>query len=83
MKTTRAQRTELRSDLRELRLVLKGLLDEVRVQAHLGAMELKSDAGPYLTEVRDATQAARRDLVKRGQQLSAQLKRIRAQHRAS
>lgn len=81
MKATKTERTTAMNELKDMSRVLKGLVDEVRMQVHLGAMELKSDAGPYLAEVSSASKAATRDLVKRGRALSAHLRRIRAEHR--
>jgi len=42
--------------------LLKGLVEEVRVQAHLGAMDLKARARPWL----DRADTAAHELVKRG-----------------
>lgn len=82
MKTTaKARRDRAVSDLDNVSQAIAGLIDEVRVQVHLGAMELKTDAGPYLAQVSDASKAAARDLVKRGKALRAELKSIRAAHK--
>ena len=83
MKTTTANKQRAMRELKDMGQVLKGLVDEVRVQVHLGAMELKTDAGPYLAEVTAASKAATHDLVKRGRELAAHLKQLRATHRTS
>lgn len=81
MKPTQ-MRKQAKQELKDMGVVLKGIADELKVQVHLAAMELKSDAGPYLQEVRDATEAATRDVIKRGEQLKLHLKKLRAAHRA-
>lgn len=78
--TTATQRAL--KDLKDVTKTLKGLIDEVHVQVHLGAADLKDNAGPYLDEVRSASRLAARELVKEGRQLSATLKKIRKEHRA-
>jgi hypothetical protein len=70
-------------DLEDIGKVLKGMLDEARIQAHLAAMELKDDAGPFLREVNSASRAAARDLGKRGRQLKTQLAKLRTVHRGA
>jgi hypothetical protein len=54
---------------------LKGLMDELKLQAHLGTMELDQRAGPMVDEVRAAT----RDIVERSKQLQHRLKTLREQ----
>lgn len=68
-------------DLDDFGEVMKGFVDEVRLQVHLGAMELKQDAGPFLSEVQAVSKAAAKDLVKRGKELKTQLKKLRMQYR--
>lgn len=77
LKTKRAMK-----DIDNFGAGVKGFVDEVRLQVHLGAMELKHDAGPFLTEVQAASRAAAKDLVKRGKELKTQLKKLRAEHRS-
>jgi hypothetical protein len=75
-----------RQALKDLDIVgrrVKSIIDEVRVQAHLGAKELEDNAGPYLAEVRAVSKAAAHDLARRGRELRHQLKQLRAQHRAA
>ena len=80
---TKTGKANAMAELKTMRDTLKGLVEQARVQVHLGAMELKADAGPYLLEVRKASRAASKDLIKRGQALTGELKRIRAAHRVS
>ncbi|MBK7857858.1 MAG: hypothetical protein IPJ65_04365 [Archangiaceae bacterium] len=82
MKTTTHSKQQSLRELKEMGQVLKGLVEEVRVQLHLGAMELKDDAGPFFAEVSSASKSATRDLLKRGRQLKVQLTRLRAARRA-
>ena len=56
---------------------LKGLMDELKLQAHLGQMELEQSAGPVVDEVRAAT----KDIVERSKQLQQRLKSLREQRR--
>jgi hypothetical protein len=57
---------------------LKGLMDEFKLQAHLGQMELEESAGPVVEEVRAAT----KDIVERSKQLQQRLKTLREQRRS-
>lgn len=82
MTTTSKKTQRTLRDIEDAGKTMKSLFDEVRVQAHLAAMELKGDAGPYLAEVGAASRSAARDLLKRGRQLKLQLKQLRAAHRA-
>ena len=68
-------------DLDDFGEVMKGFVDEVRLQVHLGTMELKQDAGPFLNEVQAVSKAAAKDLIKRGKELTTQLKKLRTQYR--
>lgn len=81
MNDTKKKTQKATRPLDEMGEVLRGLIDEARVQAHLGAMEAK-ELRPYLDEVAEASKAAARDLVKRGKALKAQLARLRQQHEA-
>jgi hypothetical protein len=56
---------------------LKGLVDELKLQAHLGQMELEESAGPVVDEVRAAT----KDIVERSKQLQQRLKSLREHRR--
>jgi hypothetical protein len=56
---------------------LKGLMDELKLQAHLGQMELEQSAGPVVDEVRAAT----KDIVERSKQLQQRLKSLREHRR--
>lgn len=76
-----------KQDLKELRDVLKTLRDEIRVQAHLGSMELKEqwakleprmiEADKYVEEVSYATLMTLHDLVKNARVLHDNLKELR------
>lgn len=70
---------EALSTLEEVVEVMRGLVDEARVQAHLGMMEAR-EAAPYLAEVAGASKAAAHDLMKRGRELKAQLTRLKEEH---
>jgi hypothetical protein len=83
MTTTNQSKRKVMQELKDMGKVIEGLVDELRVQVHLGVQELEHDAGPYLIEVSSASRSAGRDLVKRGRALRAQLKRIRADHKRS
>jgi hypothetical protein len=77
---TDTDKSEAKEQFAQMGEALKGLVHELQMQAHLGAMELKANAGPYLDEVMDAARATTADLVKRGRQLQRQLETIRAAH---
>lgn len=80
MPTPKPNTQKTLGDIKDMGKVLKGFVEEVRVQVHLGAMELQSDAGPYLAEVSSASRSAMRDLARRGKALQVELKRIRKAH---
>jgi hypothetical protein len=80
MPTPKPNTQKALGDIKGMGKALKGLVDEVRVQVHLGAMELQADTGPYLAEVSSASRAAMRDLARRGKALQMELKRIRKSH---
>jgi hypothetical protein len=79
-----------KADLQDMRTTLKGLADEIRVQVHLGTMDLKdrwkalepklSDAERYVDEVSDSSRVAMGDLVKRFREMRDHLAQIRASH---
>lgn len=85
---TRAQK--LKKDARDVRQVLRGLRDEIRVQAHLAGMDLKKEwekLEPRLNEaeqmvdaISSASVAAAHDLERRARKLRDQLKAL-AQNR--
>jgi hypothetical protein len=79
MKTQEPEKSKKHSELEDAGEVLKGLAEELRVQAHLGAMEVEQKAGPMVDEVR----AAAHDIIERGKQLAARLKTLRDQQRRS
>ena len=83
MKTTTTRSSRTTRELKNLNDALKGLADEVRVQIHLGTMELRSDAGSYVEEARSASVSAARELVRRAGALRKQFKKIRAAHRTA
>jgi hypothetical protein len=77
MKENNPNTEKLKRDLEDASETLKGLVDELRLQAHLGAMELEQRSGPVIDEVRAATH----DIVERGKQLRNRLKTLREQRR--
>ena len=70
-------KTNVKKDFEDAGEALKGLMDELKVQAHLGVMELEQSAGPAVEEIRAAT----KDIVERGKQLANRLKTLREQQR--
>ncbi len=78
MATTTQQTKRALRELDGAGKTIKSMLDEIRVQTHLAAMELDTKAGPYLREVSAVSRDAARDLVKRGRQLSSHMRRLRA-----
>ena len=79
--TTQTRKQRAQQQVKELAQALKTALEEARVQAHLGTMNFKDDAGPYFNEIAAATQSAGRDFLKRAKQLQAELKKIHSAHR--
>lgn len=73
--TTPNSGEKLKRDFEDASDMLKGLVDELRLQAHLGQMELEQRSGPVVDEVRAAT----RDILERGKQLRQRLKTLREQ----
>jgi hypothetical protein len=67
-----------KNDLKDARKVMKGMVDEARLQAHLGVLELTSKVAPYLNEVGEASRGAAKDLERRGKALSRHLKELKA-----
>jgi hypothetical protein len=63
--------------VQEARAAMKGMVDEARVQAHLGVMDVRKKVGPYLAEVQEASKGVARDLAKRGRQLRTHLKELK------
>lgn len=82
MKKTSKNKQKTLRELKDIGQILKSVVEEIRVQVHLGVMELKQDAGPYLAEVTAASKAAKRDLMNRTRELKKHLKALRAAHRA-
>lgn len=81
MTTTQNRKQRSQQQFKELSHRLKTMLGEARLQAHLGTMDLKENAGPYFDEVAAATRDAGKDFLKRARELKSHLARIRAAHR--
>lgn len=80
MTTTPAKKRTM-EEIKTMGQLLKGMVEELRVQVHLGAMDLKDDAGPYLNEVATASRAATKELLKRGKELKTHLAKLQKNHK--